>query len=287
MPLNTRITGQQSKPFIHEVDARWIMAYAAGLGDTRAAYLDTQAGTVVAHPLFPVCLEWPVILDCATVAGSETVTPEERTRSVHASHDLHIVRPISAGERLTTQATIIGVRKIKPGAAQTMRLDTLDEAGELVCRTYQLSISRGVGVVGETQAVELMPETPRLDGIEGEERHIQIPIAKGAAHTYTECARIWNPIHTDRLVALKAGLPDIILHGTATLALAISKLVEEVVGESSRVRRVGGRFSAMVLMPSVLTLVIHGGRDDMIAFSVLTDDGKAAFSDGYLCYDQR
>ena len=26
---------------------------------------------------------------------------------------------------------------------------------------------------------------------------------------YTECARIWNPIHTDRAVALAAGLPDI------------------------------------------------------------------------------
>ena len=108
MPLNTKIVGQRSKSFTHDVDARWIMAYAAGLGDTQATYLDTQAGTVVAHPLFPVCLEWPVILDCATIPGSETATPEERARGVHAAHDLHIVRPIRAGEKLTTQATIIG-----------------------------------------------------------------------------------------------------------------------------------------------------------------------------------
>ena len=111
-----------------------------------------------------------------------------------------------------------------------------------------------------------------------------MPIAAGAAHTYTECARIWNPIHTDRQVALSAGLPDIILHGTATLALAISKLVEEVVGSPERVCRVGGRFSAMVLMPSVLTLVIHGEQGGVVGFSVLTGDGETAFSNGYLCY---
>ncbi len=285
MPLNTKIVGQQSKSFTHDVDARWIMAYAAGLGDTQATYLDTQAGTVVAHPLFPVCLEWPVILDCATVPGSETATPEERARGVHAAHDLHIVRPIRAGEKLTTQATIIGIRKIKPGAAQTIRLDTIDAAGDLVSRTYQLSISRGVDVLGEADVWETPPETPRLDGLEGAERRLKMPVATGTAHTYTECARIWNPIHTDRQIALAAGLPDIILHGTATLALAVSRLIEEVVGSPTRVRRVGGRFSAMVLMPSVLTLVIHGQRAGMVGFSVLTDEGKTAFSNGYLCFD--
>ena len=286
MPVNSKIVGQQSKSFTHEVDARWIMAYAASLGDTTAVHLDTQAGTVVAHPLFPVCLEWPVILDCATVPGSETATPDERARSVHATHDLHILRPIHADETLTTQATIIGIRKIKPGAAQTMRLDTTDEVGELVSRTYQLSISRGVDVLGEADASEPTPESPRLDDVEDNKgRRIQMPVARGAAHTYTECARIWNPIHTDRQVALAAGLPDIILHGTATLAMAVSKLIEEVVGNPERVRRIGGRFSAMVLMPSVLTLVIHGQQAGIVGFSVLTDDGKTAFSNGFLCFD--
>ena len=286
MPLNSTVVGQRSKSFTHDVDARWIMAYAASLGDTQAAYFDTQSGTVIAHPLFPVCLEWPVILDCATVPGSETVTPDERARSVHAAHDLHIVRPIRAGEKLTTQATIIGINQIRPGAAQTLRLDTTDEAGELVCRTYQLSISRGVDVLGEVHASETPPETPRFERVEEDDAcRIQIPVAAGTAHTYTECARIWNPIHTDRQIALAAGLPDIILHGTATLALAVSRLVDEVVGSPERVRRIGGRFSAMVLMPSVLTLVIQARQPGMVGFCVLNHDGQTAFSNGFLCFD--
>src|SRR4029077_6419959 len=51
----------------------------------------------------------------------------------------------------------------------------------------------------------------------------EVAISPTLAHVYTECARIWNPIHTDRAVARAAGLPDIILHGTATLALAVSR----------------------------------------------------------------
>ena len=85
------------------------------------------------------------------------------------------------------------------------------------------------------------------------ERIADVPVAATAAHVYTECARIWNPIHTDRAYARAAGLPGIILHGTATLALSVSKLLEVL---KHKVRRVRCRFAGMVLMPSTLT--VHG-----------------------------
>jgi acyl dehydratase len=287
MPLNAEIVGHQTKPFEHRADARWLMAYAAGLGDYSSAYMDTQSGTVMAHPVFPVCLEWPAILDCANLPGSDTLSQSERARGVHATHDLHLYRPIRAGELLTTTATVVGVRQIKPGAAQTMRLDTVDENGELVCRTYQIGINRGVDVVGGPAQTEPAPAPPDLSGMteSGPEQTIGIPVVRGAAHVYTECARIWNPIHTDRAVALGAGLPDIILHGTATLALAVSQVVQQLVGDPGRVRRLGGRFSAMVLMPSTLQLVIHGAAEGLVSFTVLTEDGRPAFSAGFLCFD--
>ena len=75
-----------------------------------------------------------------------------------------------------------------------------------------------------------MPDPAPPHPIEGDERRgepeeVEIPVPAGAAHTYTECARIWNPIHTDKAVALAAGLPDIILHGTANLALGVSAVI--------------------------------------------------------------
>ena len=286
MPLNTSMVGASTEALTQLVDARWIMSYAAGIDDYNPRYLDTQAGSVVAHPVFPVCLEWPVILSSRHLPGSESMTPAEGARGVHASHDLHIYRPIRAGERLTTRATVIGLERIKPGAAQTTRLDTVDESGALVCRTYQLGISRNVDVIGEATFSEAIPEVPQLEEAAHDEQRIQIPVPANAAHVYTECARIWNPIHTDRKVALAAGLPDIILHGTATLALAVTQLVDRYLGaDPTRVRRLGGRFTSMVLMPSTLTLEVLAEENQTLFFRVLTQDGAEAFSRGFVRYD--
>jgi acyl dehydratase len=82
-----------------------------------------------------------------------------------------------------------------------------------------------------------------------------------------------------------AGLPDIILHGTATLALAISRLVGACLdGDPTRVTRLGGRFSAMVLMPSTLTLVLHRDLDGEISFTMFNEQGERAISHGFLCH---
>jgi acyl dehydratase len=279
------MVGESTRAFSHDVDARWIMAYAAGLGDLNPLYMDTEAMTVSAHPVFPVCLEWPVILSSRELPGYESTTPEEGGRGVHAAHDLHLYRPIQAGESLTTRATIISLKSIRPGAAQMTRLDTTDAKGELVCRTYQLGISRGVAVTGEPAEIEAAPELPaRPDGARVVASYpVEVPAA--AAHVYTECARIWNPIHTDRAVALAAGLPDIILHGTATMALAVSRLMKEHLdGKPERVRRLGGRFAAMVLMPSTLSLEVVSVDDGVIHYDVRTEDGQAAFQNAFLCY---
>lgn len=67
MPLDSRMVGQRSEAVTHDIDARWTMAYAAGLGDTLPGYFDTAANDpVLAHPLFPVCLEWQVRIDGRT-----------------------------------------------------------------------------------------------------------------------------------------------------------------------------------------------------------------------------
>ncbi len=282
MPLNSAIVGQSIPEEKHLIDARWLMAYAAGLNDLNPAYMDTDAGTVIAHPVFPVCVEWPVILNMRALAGSDALTEEESARGVHAAHDLHIHAPIQAGDTLSTRATLIGANAIKPGAAYTIKLTTTNQAGTIVAETYQLGIYRGVEVEGESHFSENPPPLPELtDPRIGESTEIHVP--GGAAHTYTECAHIWNPIHTDKAVALAAGLPDIILHGTATLALAVSEIVNLYAdGDPTRVTRLGGRFAAMVLMPSTITLQSHQ-QGKIISYQVLNETGQTAISGGFVC----
>jgi len=286
MPLDAAMVGEQTREFTKEVDSRWLMAYAAGLGDCNPRYMDTAAGVVMGHPVFPVCLEWDVILSSRELKGYETVTPEESARGVHAAHDLHLHKPIVAGETYTTRATVVGLEKIKPGAAQTTKLETFDSKGELVSTTWQLGISRGVEVTGKTGFLETPPALPDLSAGAPGNDVFELPVAEGAANIYTETARIFNPIHSDRAFALAAGLPDIILHGTATLALGVSKLCNEYLdGDATRIKRLGGRFSGMVLMPSTLKLEVKCRSESQIAFELLNPDGKPAFSQGFICLD--
>jgi acyl dehydratase len=110
-----------------------------------------------------------------------------------------------------------------------------------------------------------------------------VELPAGIAHVYTECARIWNPIHTDAAVARAAGLPGIILHGTATLALAVSRVVtRELGGDGARVRGVAARFTGFVRLPSAITVRGLGRQATTIAFDAVDADGTSVLGEGVL-----
>src|SRR5438105_2372247 len=227
MPLDSSIVGEATEYREAEIDARWTMAYAAALGDTRACYFDTLAPErFVAHPLFPVCFEWPVIIGMQELLARSGLTPHEVVRGVHATHDLSISRPIRPPERLRTRASIVAIERHRSGGLQRTLLETIDESGAPVTCSEYGAIYRGVEIRGADRRLpDAMPK-PFPGAADGEaQAELPIPIAASLAHVYSECARIFNPIHTDAAVARAAGLPEIILHGTATLALTVSKLI--------------------------------------------------------------
>jgi len=282
MPLQSSIVGSAGAPMVTGIDSRWTMAYAAALGDARPCYLDTNRG-VVAHPMFPVCFEWPVqVAMRAQFEQATSLTRAEAMRGVHATHDTVLHRAIQPPERLTTWLTVAGVERRKPGAYMVTRLDTVDEAGQPVCTSWYGAIYRGVEVEGPDAPAKLAP-TPAQPIVEAGEplSECQVEVPAGMAHIYTECARIFNPIHTDASVARAAGLPEIILHGTATLAMAVSRIVEsEAAKDPARVGRVAGRFGAMVPMPSTLTVRVLAREGAVVFFEVLSGEGRLAIRDG-------
>jgi acyl dehydratase len=292
VPLPSSLVATATAPVVHLVDARWRMAYAAGIGNTAPAYLDSRLGRD-AHPLFPVCVEWPAVLAAGTLLPPQVLSREERVRGVHASHDLTVHRLVTEGDELTTIATIESIERRRPGAYQVLRLETVDDEGQPVATTRMGSLFLGVEVDGEdastrpsTGAPDEVTTFPTIGGAGIATIHRAIPV--NAAHIYTECSRIYNPIHTDPRVAEAAGLPGPILHGTATLAMAIDEVVNRVaMGDPSLVRRVSCRFGAMVAMPStiairVLQRVTMPGAGDRyaVSFEVLNDDGAAAIREG-------
>lgn len=208
--------------------------------------------------------------------------------SVHATHDVVIERLVRPGDSLTTSLEMVGMVNIKPGAMSSTRLRTVDADGQLVATTTQSGIYLGVPTVGDD-----MPDPDAPPPIEGAARNGEpiersVDLAAGAAHTYTECARIWNPIHTDKKVALAAGLPDIILHGTANLAFGISAVVEAMADDRPElVRRISCRFAAMVLLPSTIRVRIWPANTTTdgrrtVPFEVLNAGGGPAVKDGLI-----
>ncbi len=322
MTLSASLVGGTAGPYVHDIDARWLMAYAAALEETAPEYFDTtRPEGLVAHPLFSVCYEWPLAVELRATLTSEEIA----ARSVHATHDLVIHRPVKVGDRLETTATVSLIEPRSPGAYQVTRFETIDQGGKPVTTTEYGSIYRGISVdpqpgplprVGgkpneivtlrdKDSKASLSPQgrgpkfEPRrsrraADEESGEARaeimegwSERVSINAGLAHVYTECARIWNPIHTDRAVALDAGLPDIILHGTATLALAVTQVLRREPAETARrVRRIVCRFTGMVRLPSAITVQglgeTTGRASRVIAFHVLTENGHPAVSKGLI-----
>jgi acyl dehydratase len=261
------------------------MAYAAGIGDSSPCYLDTRrADGIVAHPMFPVCFEWPAATSIRHRSRA-SLSQEEAARGIHATHHTIIHRLLHPPECLITRAKLIGVERRKPGAYEVARFETTDEKGNPLCTTFYGSLYRDVEVYGP----DCPAPTPTIPSARSEsaEPRNQIPIAIGAvaAHIYTECACIWNPIHTDSAVAAAAGLPGLILHGTATLAIAVSRIIEtEAAGDPERIAQIYARFGAMVLMPSeVMVRTLSREQTeagDTVYFEVLNSEGGRAIRDG-------
>src|ERR1019366_7403954 len=141
MPLPSSLVGTSSEPRVAEIDPRWSMAYAATLDDLMPCYMDTCAPQqFLAHPMFPVCIEWPVVVALGQRLEGMGMRPDEFRRGVHATHDVTIHRPIRPPEKLTTRATVVAIERRKPGAYQLTRLETTDESGAPVCTSMYGSI---------------------------------------------------------------------------------------------------------------------------------------------------
>ena len=273
--IDAGIVGLTLGPVATSVDARWLMAYAAALGETDARYYDTTAPSgPVAHPLFPVCYEWPVAVALRAKAIDAALAP----LGVHALHNLVLHRAPRAGDSLRTSARVTDVQRRRHGTLVVIRYTTTDQAGVLLSITDYGSVYRGVDLRGPEVAPEASAPVVEPGAVRWEE---PVAVAAQAAHVYTEGARIYNPIHTDLAVARAAGLPAPILHGTATLALAVSRVVaRELDGDPTRVRGVAARFTGMVTMPSALRVRGRGGARDRLAFDAVAAGGTSVLSDG-------
>lgn len=256
------------------------MSFAAGIPDDRPQLYDTVGGLVV-HPLFPVAAEWQlVVMKRDDPSG---MTADERRRGIHVGHDLVIERHVRPDETIHLTASLLGVGRRRTGATQDVLFVAQDHAGNLVWRTRFTSLFLGVDLVGEPATLEIdWPSTPTRQEHAEPLSVAESTVGSVDAHVYSECARIWNPIHTDTAAARSAGLADPILHGTATLARGVSLVTKMAGADLGAVTRIAGRFVGQVALDSTITARLLASDEHHLWFDVVTADGGLAIGDGLI-----
>ena len=265
-----------------EVTARSITAFAGGVGDFNPVYFeDDRPGGLIAHPGMVFSWQW-----------NSRFTPDQHLdlqlvrRGVHAWVDVRFNHPAREGDIITCQGQNIAVKQVKPGVLSSQRYIMRDSSGETVAVMDIGGITRGAELDGEDAELESAPPLPqRSTNAVSPVWTTTFPIDSQAPHVYTECADIWNPIHTERKVALAAGLPDIILHGSANITIALREVINQNLnGDPTRVSRFAGQFRGMVIPGTEVSMSALEVRDEgdreIVFYEMRNDQGELAIANG-------
>lgn len=268
--------GPWHRQVTHDVSDRWLVAFAAGVGDTRSAYFDVERpGGIVAHPIFAACLEWPLV---EMGAPGIALTGTTLNRGLHVEQTSALHAPIRPGRVLTTTAELCIAEQRSNAVHLATRFTTTDDRERVVAVTRTHMLYPGVRLSGEQLGVRRTSRpawtADRLESIGA------FYVDNTNAAVYTECSRIWNPIHTDPRVAKAAGLPGPVLHGTEVLARALSIITAQLPGAPTQISSVSCQFTAPVLPDTCLTVHASRPEDGLVHFEVLDRTGRPAISSG-------
>ena len=265
-----------------EVTARSITAFAGGVADFNPVYFeDDRPGGLIAHPGMVFSWQW-----------NSRFTPDIQfdfnlvRRGVHAWVDVQFHRHAREGDVITSQGRSVAVKQVRPGVLSAQRFTFRDSRGETVAIMDTGGITRGAKLDGEDAEIESAPPLPPRSTEDGDPVwSTTFRIDSQAPHVYTECADIWNPIHTERRVALAAGLPDIILHGSANVVIALREVINRSLdGDPTRVARFAGQFRGMVIPGADVTVnaleVRDEGDREIVFYEMRNHLGELAIANG-------
>ena len=286
MKLTSDFVGAALKEHTCRIGARWMMNYAAAIGDPNPLYFnDERPGGIIAPPLFPVAMTWPIIENIADYIEAEGFPREILFTQVHYTEHLSIHRPLTPGGNITIRGCIAAILPHKAGTHVVIRFDATD-AGENPLFTEHIgAMMRGIQCADSGKGIEQLPAVPHQPEASATLWESIIPIDPLAPFIYDGCTNIHFPIHTSVKFARQVGLPGIIHQGTATLAVAVRDILKkESGGDSTKMESVYCRFTGMVLPGSDIRIRLVGkkpapGGTDLF-FTVLNSEDKRAISDG-------
>jgi len=282
--ISADLVGRELPPLDRAVSWRDTTNYAAAVGDANPRYLDdTDARGLVAPPLFAVAVTWPLL---SAVQG--ILPPSVLPTIVHAGEHLVFQRPIKPDDRLRLTGRVVAVLPKKAGTLLVLRADAVDQRGAPVFTEFSSSLLRGVACEGEGRGAEALPAAPKWDEPPAPRWDAPLAISRELPFVYDAATGIVFAIHTSRAFARMVGLPDLILQGTATLALAARELVNrEAEGAPERLREIACRFTGFVIPGATIHVQLTRRQGTARGFQVVDETGKVVVSDGFAILDPR
>ncbi len=283
MQIDSTHVGTLLTPYRTVVDWRWMTNYAAAVGDANPRYFDdTRPEGIVAHPVFPVAVTWPVTLHLDRYIESASFPVQLMAMQVHHTEHIRLHRPIRAGQALTVAGTVAAILPHRAGTRVILRYETSDQDGLVVFTEHIGGLLRGVSCTDPGRSLNELPPDPAPAPEHDPIWQVPIAVAPLFPYLYDGCSGIVFPIHTSPAFARGVGLPGILVQGTATLALAVRELVDrEADGDPGRILELGCRFSGMVRPGTTIRVVLNhrGGKD--LSFAVRQDQGQRVLN-GYV-----
>lgn len=147
MPVNPDLVGRAFPPTPpYLVGREKVREFARAVFSDDPQHLDPEAaralgyGDVVAPPTFPIVLQDVTLQQLLAEPGCGI----ELSRVLHAEQRFRYSRPIVAGDELTAQLTVTGIRTLGDNAMVTSEAEMVDAAGaHVVTATSVLLVGEG------------------------------------------------------------------------------------------------------------------------------------------------
>jgi acyl dehydratase len=144
MALNRDFIGRAfPSPEPYEITRVKIKEFADAIGDLNPIYRDQDAAKAAGHPDILAPPTFPIVL---ALGGDSLDDPElglNWAMVVHGEQRFEYRRPLRAGDVVTTESTIAGMRSI--GRNERLEIQTVITTveGEHVCTAHNVLIERG------------------------------------------------------------------------------------------------------------------------------------------------
>jgi acyl dehydratase len=250
MAILTKAIGARLRSFEADVSRRRVLAFSAAIGATFDHHFDdTNADALVAFPTLCTTFEHALLSNgFADGVNPTNASLEEMRRGVQTAQDTVFHRPIRPRQHVRANGRLVAIAPTRTGGSIRVEVEVVDARTQSLLTTSWISIVfRNTGTIGTPGEIAAPPPLPACPNDAQAVDVCTVPIAATFPHVYSECADIWNPIHTERRAAAAARLPAPIVHGSGIWSLALVRIVDACCdGDGTRVKRATASFRGMV-----------------------------------------